>query len=275
MKHEAYHLVTADNSNNREGLDTVLLGLEGDVAVLAAIVSKHHIGMNIGVEVIDSLAIALDSILKGSLALGIRGAVTAAVTTTLGTIAVNVHVHQLAVLSLEVHDAVVIEVITAVSKIWTQYEQIAGICDWNGVELITLGVVLLAVKATLQLIVARALGADRLIERAHVVGHLTAQSRGSQHTGKKNGGGSLHCYLMRFVLETVDGCRRFNFLHLHKCGRRAFIACCQPKCADQEDPVFAAIRMVAAPYSHVHHILDGTWLPLLRGSKIYDGISRV
>jgi hypothetical protein len=66
--------------------------------------------------------------------LGIFGAVTAAVARTESSIAINVHVDKVAILALEVHDAVVVEMITAVSKVCSVLHEADGPCCRVGMD---------------------------------------------------------------------------------------------------------------------------------------------
>ena len=73
--------------------------------------------MNVGIQVLDPFIVSSDRLLKCGLALGVLGAVTAAVASAKSTVAVDIHVDQVAVGALEVHDAVVVQVVTAVGKV--------------------------------------------------------------------------------------------------------------------------------------------------------------
>lgn len=113
----AYHLVATHHGNDRQRVNANRLRLEGHVARLAALVTQHHVGVDIGVEILDTGLIAFDGVLEGSVALSILGAVTAAVASAKSTVTVDVHVNQVAVGALEVHDAVVFQVVTTVAEV--------------------------------------------------------------------------------------------------------------------------------------------------------------
>lgn len=74
--------------------------------------------MDVGVEIPLAGTVAADGASKGGLALGIGGLATATVVgrTSLDTIAINVHVGELAVLALKVDDIVVGRVVAAVRE---------------------------------------------------------------------------------------------------------------------------------------------------------------
>lgn len=73
--------------------------------------------MDVGVDIIDALAIRCNSIAKGSLALCVAGALAVAVAFALMAVTVNVHVYKLAARSLHVDDALVLKMISTVAEI--------------------------------------------------------------------------------------------------------------------------------------------------------------
>lgn len=113
----AHHLVATNHGNERQGVNADRLWLKGHVARLAALVAQHHKGVDVGVEILDTGLVARDGVLEGSLVLSILGAVTAAVASAKSTVAVDIHVYQVAVGALEVHDAIVVQVVTTVAEV--------------------------------------------------------------------------------------------------------------------------------------------------------------
>lgn len=73
--------------------------------------------MDVGVEVLDAGLVAGDGVFEGGLALSILRAVTAAVTSAESTVAVDIHVNEVTAGALEVHDAVVVQVVTTVAEV--------------------------------------------------------------------------------------------------------------------------------------------------------------
>lgn len=73
--------------------------------------------MDVGVDIIDALAIRGNGIAKGRLALCVTRALAVTVAFALMTVTVNVHVYELATRSLHVDNALVLKMIPTVAEI--------------------------------------------------------------------------------------------------------------------------------------------------------------
>jgi hypothetical protein len=127
-KKGAHQLVAANHSHDRQRLDAVLLRVKRLPAALGALVSKHHVRVHVGVEVLDALLVALNDPLERRDGLRILAApappvVAAAV---LLAVAVDVHVGKVAARALDVDDVVVFQVVAAVREGWWK-----GVRGWR------------------------------------------------------------------------------------------------------------------------------------------------
>lgn len=91
---DSYQLIAADHGHDAEGFDAILLGIEGWTG---AIVSKHDVGVDLGVQVGDADVVVDDSVFETRLRLGIAAAAASPVFTSaaLLAIAIDIHVNKL------------------------------------------------------------------------------------------------------------------------------------------------------------------------------------
>ena len=99
-----YELVTANYGNDTEWFDAILLRIEGRAR---AIVSKNDVGVDFGIQIIDTNVIVFNDIFEASLGLGIAAATAPSIVAgaALMTIAIYVHVHELLAVAVEVDNA--------------------------------------------------------------------------------------------------------------------------------------------------------------------------
>lgn len=72
-----YELVTTHDSDERKRFNSIALRLEGNISVLAAIITQYDIGVNVCVEIVNASAVASNSVFEGRLGLCISRAITA------------------------------------------------------------------------------------------------------------------------------------------------------------------------------------------------------
>lgn len=101
---DAHELVTTDHGYDAEGFDAVLLRVERRVC---AIVSKHNVGVDFGIEVRDADIVAGDRVFEARLGLSVAAAAASTVITgaALLAIAIDVHVHKLLAVAVQVDNA--------------------------------------------------------------------------------------------------------------------------------------------------------------------------
>lgn len=117
---KAHQLITAHHGNDRQRLDAVLLWVERLPPGLGALVTKHHVRMHVGVEVVNILVVALDDPLERRDGLRVLAALAPPVVAApvLLAVAVDVHVGEAAARALDVDDVVVGQVVAAVGEGW-------------------------------------------------------------------------------------------------------------------------------------------------------------
>lgn len=113
-----YKFVAADHGHETQGLHAVLLRVESLIPGLGSGVTKDHVRVHVGVEVGDALLVRLDGVCEGGDGLSIAGVAAPPVVcgTTLRTVAVYVHVGELAARALYVEDVVVGDVVATVGE---------------------------------------------------------------------------------------------------------------------------------------------------------------
>lgn len=113
---KAYHLFTAYDSNDTQGLDAMLLCIKSRPVLLRAHISKHNVRMDVRVEVFPTSAVILDTVLERRDGLGVARGATAPIIcrTALDAIAVDIHVDELSFCALEINHIVVLQMIAAV-----------------------------------------------------------------------------------------------------------------------------------------------------------------
>jgi len=99
-----YQFVTTDDGHDAERLDAVILGIERRVR---AIVSEDDIGVDFSVQIGDTNLVADDSVFETRFRLSITAAAASSVfaSTALLAIAIDVHVHKLLSVAVQVDDA--------------------------------------------------------------------------------------------------------------------------------------------------------------------------
>jgi len=104
-----YQLIVANDSHDTQGFDSVLTRVEVGESSSGTDISKDNIGVDIGIEIIDSFAIRRDYVCKGRDALGVPGSTTAPIVfwTTLLAVAVDVHISQVTTSTLNVDNIIV------------------------------------------------------------------------------------------------------------------------------------------------------------------------
>lgn len=177
-----YQLVTANHSHERQGLDAVVLRVESNVAGAAALVAKDDVWVNIGVQVTLALTVAADSVLERSLRLGVARASASAIIsgTALDTIAVNIHVDELAVLALKIDDIVIVAMVATVREC-CHLVSFAALFELRSSDRsLTAVITVNAVEAGLELVAALALALQAVVEVADVAGNITGRGQSSQ-----------------------------------------------------------------------------------------------
>lgn len=113
-----YQLVATDYSHDGQRLNAVLLRVERLEASLTTNIAEDNVRMDFSVQVSNTLSVSPHSVGEGSDRLGVArlSAATVVSRATLRSVAVDVHIGELAILSSEVDDLVVLKVVTAVAE---------------------------------------------------------------------------------------------------------------------------------------------------------------
>jgi hypothetical protein len=186
---ETYKLVPTHNSHDTQRPHPKLLGIKRRKPPTRPGITEHHIRVDIRIQIRDALAIPPDRVGEGRDTLRIPAVAAAAVVrgTSLLSVAVDVHVDELASRSLEVEHVEVRYVVAAVGE---------GTRSAIGAE-----------EAGGELVVALALGLDGVVEVLYVGGDGAGVRRGGEEGEEGWGEEGMHfggCY--------AGGWARYRFL---------------------------------------------------------------
>lgn len=113
----AHNFVVANNCHDAQGLNAMLLWVKGRPSGLRSVVTENNVRVNIRVQIIDSGLVTLDFGLERRLRLRVGGGTASAVSMSLRTIAVNIHVREATSRALDVDDIVIAQVVATIAVI--------------------------------------------------------------------------------------------------------------------------------------------------------------
>lgn len=150
-----HNFVVANNCHDAQGLNAMFPWVEGRPSGLRSVVAENNVRVNIRVQVIDSGLVTLNLGLERRLRLRVGRGTASAVSMSLRTVAINVHVREATSRPLDVDDIVIAQVVATIAVICdagnlSMLGSLGNLFSWDILSQLTSFAALLAMEAGLE-----------------------------------------------------------------------------------------------------------------------------